>query len=217
MAATNSSWNRGSVAVSILVTRAGCRLQLGSLGAATAGPRRHRHRRRCRPSARRRPGSRAPGRAPCARSGSMWAPNAPARRTSVDHRVAGVLDEQVDAGAQRGLGELDRPHVVLGDGQAHTVALVEHVGERAPVGRRPGGCAPPGRPGWRRRRRRSRPRYISAMTSMIPEPQTPVIRRRRSRPRRTTRRSRSPAAAARASTGRCARARWRRPSPADRS
>ena len=50
-------------------------------------------------------------------SGSMWAPNAPASRTSVDRRIAGVLEQQVDPGPQRGLGELDGAHVVLGDRQ----------------------------------------------------------------------------------------------------
>ena len=49
-----------------------------------------------------------------------------------DRRVAGVLDEQLDARPQRRLGELDRAHVVLRDHQARII--VQHVGERPPIG-----------------------------------------------------------------------------------
>ena len=49
-------------------------------------------------------------------TGSMWLPNAPASRMSCDLGDAGVLEQQLDAGAQRGLGQLDGAHVVLGDG-----------------------------------------------------------------------------------------------------
>ena len=51
-----------------------------------------------------------------------------------DLRRTGVLDEQVDAGAQRSLGELDRAYVVLGDGQLGVAGGVQHVRERPAVG-----------------------------------------------------------------------------------
>jgi hypothetical protein len=44
-----------------------------------------------------------------------------------------VLEQQVDAGAQRCLGQLDGAHVVLGDGETHTVRLVHDVAEGAAV------------------------------------------------------------------------------------
>ena len=49
-----------------------------------------------------------------------------------------LVHQQPDAGIQRGLGELDRPDVVLGDRDARAgtrpVALVEDVAERPAVG-----------------------------------------------------------------------------------
>ncbi len=54
-----------------------------------------------------------------------------------ERRIAGVLHEQVDAGPQGGLGELDRAHVVLGDRDPRRGIVriaPEHVCERATVG-----------------------------------------------------------------------------------
>ena len=67
-------------------------------------------------------------------TGSMWLPNAPARRTRVEVAIAGVVHQQAHAGVQRGLGELDRAHVVLGDAQLAGRRRVQHVRERAAVG-----------------------------------------------------------------------------------
>ena len=138
---------------------------------------------------------RAPGRARARRAdrcGRRTRRPGACRRRAVD---AGVPDQQIDARPQRRLGKLDRAHVVLSDRQLD----VAGVGTA-----RSGTCA-------RRRRcrgalgvaRRTTPsasitpaRYISAITSMIPEPQMPVIadRRRlvRSQARRSTGRHRSP-------------------------
>ena len=115
IAATNSSWKRGSVAVSILTTS------------------------RTRPAPSRRAASRdssactapVPAALPTARTRVERAVgnqtehhrvqriDMGAERTGepdvVDRRDAGVFDQQVDTGPQRRLGQLDRPHVVLGD------------------------------------------------------------------------------------------------------
>ena len=81
------------------------------------------------------------------------------------------------ARVQRGLGELDRPDVVLGDRDPRPVPArrMEDVGERPAVGDDPRRCA-------RRAPRRSTPSVVmtparnsSAITSMIPEPQIPVM------------------------------------------
>ncbi len=55
-----------------------------------------------------------------------------------------LVHEQPDAGVQRGLGELDGAHVVLGDEDARAVVgrLVEDVAERPAVRRRRAACAP---------------------------------------------------------------------------
>ena len=54
----------------------------------------------------------------------------------VDGLDAEVVHQQPDAGVQRGLRELDRADVVLGDGDARAAvdALVEDVAERPAVG-----------------------------------------------------------------------------------
>ena len=56
-----------------------------------------------------------------------------------DGRVAGVLEQQVDTGAERGFGELHRPHVVLRDRKLGAVVAVEDVAVRPPVGHDPVG------------------------------------------------------------------------------
>ena len=59
-----------------------------------------------------------------------------AREAHLIHGVhAQVVHQQPRARVQRGLGQLDRPHVVLGDRDARR-ALVEDIRERAPVGAR---------------------------------------------------------------------------------
>ena len=59
----------------------------------------------------------------------------PDRADVVQRRQPGVVHQQPHAGLQRGLGQLDGAHVVLGDAQrGSTVArLVQHVGEDAAV------------------------------------------------------------------------------------
>ncbi len=58
-----------------------------------------------------------------------------AGESDVGHdRAAGVLDEQVDAGAQRRLGELDGAHVVLRHGKLRRRIAIEDVAERPAVG-----------------------------------------------------------------------------------
>ena len=47
--------------------------------------------------------------------GSIWLPKAPASRISSTSSIAELVHQQPDAGVERGLGELDRAHVVLGD------------------------------------------------------------------------------------------------------
>ena len=51
-------------------------------------------------------------------SGSIWLPNAPARRISSTSSIAELVHQQPDAGVERGLGQLDGADVVLGDGDA---------------------------------------------------------------------------------------------------
>ncbi len=71
-------------------------------------------------------------------SGSIWLPKAPASRISSTRVDLELVHQQPDAGVQRGLAELDRPDVVLGDRDpragAGPVALVEDVAERPAVG-----------------------------------------------------------------------------------
>ena len=89
-----------------------------ALRARHAAPAPRRRRRRCRPSAP--PSTRAVGheaehhRVAPGRCGAERAGEADVGAASVK---PGVLHEQVDAGAQRGLGQLDGAHVVLGDRQ----------------------------------------------------------------------------------------------------
>ena len=142
----------------------------------TAARSARRSRRRCRPPGTRRgrsPGrargpSRGAGRSGCRRR-RRGGPRRPSRRPSwsMSSRTPGV---------QRGLGQLDRAHVVLGDRgcAGRRRRLVEDVAERPAVRRRRAACA-------RRARRRSTPsavmtpaRNSSATTSMMPEPQMPV-------------------------------------------
>ena len=88
------------------------------------GPRRARQQRDER--ARSRPRCRPSGRGPRSQSGmsprtiawigSIWLPNAPARRISSTVVDPELVHQQPDAGVERGLGELDGPDVVLGDG-----------------------------------------------------------------------------------------------------
>ena len=111
-------------------------------------------------------------------TGSMWLPNAPASRIRSTRSIAVAVHQQRAAGVERGLGELDRAHVVLRDRELAARRRAEHVGEGAAVRRRCAACARPAR-------RRSSPsvvimpaRYSSAITSMMPEPQTPVTSRR---------------------------------------
>ena len=68
----------------------------------------------------------------------------------VDRLDSGVIHEQPDPGVERGLGELDRPDVVLGDDDPR-LPVVEDVRERPPIRAR---SAPSVRPGRRRRSRR---------------------------------------------------------------
>ena len=58
-----------------------------------------------------------------------------AGQSHVAERIdTGVTHQQIDAGAQRGLRQLDRAHVVLGDRQLDGVGAMQHVAERAIVG-----------------------------------------------------------------------------------
>ncbi len=74
-------------------------------------------------------------------SGSIWLPNAPARRTSSTLVDGELVHQQPDAGVERGLGQLDGTHVVLGDGdprrRPRSVAGMEDVAERPAVGHDP--------------------------------------------------------------------------------
>ena len=91
----------------------------------------------------------------------------------VDGVDSQVVHQQPGAGVERGLRELDRPDVALGDRDARR-AVVEDVGERPAVGddpRRPAGKAPSTTPSAVT----TPARNSSATASMIPEPQMPVI------------------------------------------
>ena len=108
----------------------------------------------------------------------MWLPNAPASRDRVDvvsDRQPGVVHQQPHAGVQRGLGQLDGAHVVLGDAELGPTALAR-AARRRTCGRRrrPEACARPARRRSCRRRRITPARNSSATTSMMPEPHTPV-------------------------------------------
>ena len=61
---------------------------------------------------------------------SIWLPKAPANVIALDLRDAVAVHQQLDAGIERGLGELDGAHVVLRDGDAR-LALADEVGEGA--------------------------------------------------------------------------------------
>ena len=50
--------------------------------------------------------------------GSMWLPKAPASRISSTRVDLELVHQQPDAGIERGLGELDGAHVVLGDARS---------------------------------------------------------------------------------------------------
>ena len=170
------------------------------------------------PAERTRSRGRSPGRgrAPSRRAGRCGCRTRRRAGSSSTRVDPGVVHQQPDAGVQRGLGELDGAHVVLGDATARADRrrLVQHVARRS---------------GRRRRRaaraRRSAPSIVpsasitparnsSAMTSMMPEPHTPVMpavggavgEARLVRPRVARR---SPGTAARACRGRCAPARSR--------
>ena len=133
IAATNSSWNRGSVAVSILMTR--------RTAASISARSRRDSRARTAPAPAALPTERTPstGQSGTRPSTIAWTRvDVGAERAGEadvgDRRRPGVLDEQVDAGAQRGLGELDRAHVVLRDRQLRVAGGVQHVRERPAVG-----------------------------------------------------------------------------------
>ena len=118
-ASTKCSWKRGSTAVSIFSTRR-------TTPSISAGPRRDRRAIRAPvpaalPAARRGRAAQS-GISPrtIAWNGSIWLPKAPASRTSSTASMPSVVHQQPDAGIQRGLGELDRPDVVLGDGDARS-------------------------------------------------------------------------------------------------
>ena len=154
IAATNSSWNRGSVAVSIFSMP------------RTAAPSRAG---RCRQQRHHRPGAGGVADRSDAveRAVGDEAEDHRVQRVDVraerpgeadvgDLRVAGVLEEQVDAGAQRGLGELHGADVVLGDRQLVRASAVEDVAERAAVGLDVDRSGPRSRRRSCRRRRGSR-------------------------------------------------------------
>ena len=143
IASTNSSWKRGSVAVSIFSTRR-TTSSISSRAAAES-------RARTAPAPAALPTdahpfdrrSRGSGRAPSRSTGSMWAPNAPARRIVVDRRRRrrAPISRSI-AGAQRGLGQLDRAHVVLGDGAVGRPSpSCERRRRTCGRWRRSGGCA----------------------------------------------------------------------------
>ena len=133
IAATNSAWNCGSVAVSIFTT-ARAALSISSRACIDS-------------NARTAP---APAALPTERTASTGAVGNEAEHERVErvdvsteragqpHVVqrldAGVAHQQVDAGTQRSLRQLDGPHVVLGDRQLGRLGAVEHVAERAIVG-----------------------------------------------------------------------------------
>ena len=103
---------------------------------------------------------------------------------------------ELRAGIKRGLGELDRAHVGLIDEKPWR-AFVQHVGEGAADLLDARGSARRASPSITPSSETIPARNISAIASMIPEPQTPVTPERPMSPRRsparpTTDRSRSP-------------------------
>ena len=135
IAPTKCSWNRGSIAVSIFSTRR----TTSSISARAARFN----------SAMRAPVPAAlPADVTCSGSqsgtsprtsawtGSMCAPNAPARRMRSTVSMPEVVHQQPAPGVERGLRQLDLAHVVLRDDQSR-LAVVQHVGERAAVGHDP--------------------------------------------------------------------------------
>ena len=81
----------------------------------------------------------------------MKEPKAPAKRIVSTWLDALLFHQQLDAGIERGLGELDGAHVVLGHGDARLAfAFAQQIGEGAAVLDDARRCAPPAR---RRRRR----------------------------------------------------------------
>ncbi len=133
IAATNSSWNCGSVAVSILIT---ARAAASSSARACIES-----------SARTAP---APAAFPTDRTAvegrvgyetehqGVQRIDVGAERAGQAHVAqrfdTGVAHQQFDPGAQGCLGELDGAHVVLGDRQLDLVRAVQHVAEGAVVG-----------------------------------------------------------------------------------
>ena len=141
IASTKCSWKRGSTAVSIFSTR--------RTTPSISRPRRARQQRDERAGPGRvagRPdvGEVAVGdqaedhRVESGRSGCRTRRRAGSRRPA---SIAELVHQQPDAGVERGLGELDRPDVVLGDARcaarSRTVAVVEDVAERPAVGHDP--------------------------------------------------------------------------------
>ena len=190
---TKCSWKRGSIAVSIFSMRSHDAPRSRRAPCVRAARCARRCRPRCRP---RRPcRGRSPGscRAPWRSSTSMWLPKAPAsviRSTGVD---AVAVHQQPDAGVERGLGELDGAHVVLRDARVSArprAAGSRRCGPSASTRGVRAAMAPSTTPSWVM----MPARYISAITSMMPEPQMPVTpvcaSPRRSPARRTTGRSR---------------------------
>ena len=222
--ATKCSWKRGSMAVSILDDRAGDAGDLGAGRGGQQGP----HRARARGVAdRAHPVGRAVGDE--AEHERVERVDVAAERAGEPDRVdvvqrcqPGVVHQQPHAGVQRGLGELDRAHVVLGDAQlGSTVArLVQHVGEVRPSATTRGVRAASA-PSMVPSASSTPARNSSATTSMIPEPHTPVMPaggRCSANPGSSDQRS-TPitGCGARACRGRCAPARWRPASPAART
>ena len=92
---------------------------------------------------------------------------------AIDVLDAQVLHQQPDARVQRGLGELDGAHVVLRDLQRWRAPRAAHRRRCARWARRAAlraASSPSITPSWLM----MPARYISAITSMIPEPQMPV-------------------------------------------
>ena len=195
IASTKCAWNFGSIAVSIFSTRRTSSSMVRREALSS--------------SAMRAPVPAAlPAEATCDRSQSGIMPSTmrvldvdvaaerAGQADAIDVIGAQVLHQQLDAGVQGGLGELDGAHVVLRDLQRRLWPRTAYRRRCAPWARC-AGCA-------RRAPRRSRrpelmmpARYISAITSMIPEPQMPGDAGARRRPqrspaRRTTAPSRSP-------------------------
>ena len=149
IAATNSSWKRGSVAVSIFTTsRTAC-----SISARSVARQQRLHGTGARRVA---DGAdtveRAVGHEP--EHHRVERVDVGAERSGEpdvgDLGVAGVLDEQVDAGPQRGLGELDRAHVVLRDRDPLLARARRARTRTCGRPRRCAACARRGSPGRRR-------------------------------------------------------------------